>query len=166
MSAMLVGVVIVAALALKNCSSSSESPVPVAAGGEVGSTQEPITRLVSSQISGFTEATESVIREESHFARSWPSVTQGLGPPDPPKVDFATQSVVLVAIGPRSSGGHSVRIESVTRSGGDATVRYTVTSPDAGCMVTQMETSPVEAISVAKLGNSVRFERRTVTQPC
>jgi hypothetical protein len=140
-------------------STSTETTVTAAAA-------QPLTRLLSVATSGFTEPAELVLRDRAALESAWRTLHDGLpGNPAPP-LDLATRIAVLVALGPRNTGGYTVRVDSVTTDGSRATVHYTVTSPGPSCMTTQALTSPVDVVSVARIDGAVRFDRRDVVQQC
>ena len=159
-------------LALAGCPSAPR-PEPDATGaaqpspsdGMTGATQQG-TRLYGAATSGFTGAEELVIRDQAAWQAAWARVHEGMAAPPLPAVDFARDMVVLLALGERSSGGHAVRFDSLSVSGGGATVRYTATSPGPGCMTTQAITAPIEVVRVARVAGAVRFEARTVQERC
>lgn len=162
-------------LALAACGSASpeaSAPTPDTPdprGSDVSGSPAPSeqpTPIVAQQMSGFTEPAELVLRDAAALAEAWRTLHAGQPGTPPPSVDFGARTVILVAIGERSSGGHGVRVDEVVRSGGGATVRYTVTQPGPTCMTTAAITSPAVAVSVARIAGEVRFERRTATQAC
>ena len=150
---------------IRPAAESAAAPSPTPAGATV-STQPPFTRLATAETSGFTEATELVVRDASAAAQAWQRLHQGVPGTAPPAVDFSRQMIVLLALGERSTGGHAVRFDSLTVDPAGAVVRYTATSPAPSCMTAQMITSPVEAVLVPRVDGEVRFERRSVVQAC
>lgn len=127
---------------------------------------QPLSRLYSAATSGFVEPAELPLRDRAALDGAWRTLHDGIPGNPAPAIDFASRMVVLVAIGPRNTGGYTVRVDAVTSDGSKATVQYTVTSPGPSCMTTQALTSPVDVVSVARLDGAVRFERRDVVQPC
>jgi hypothetical protein len=124
------------------------------------------TRILTQRTSGFDEPAELVIRDRAALESAWSRVfNQVVGDP-PPAVDFARETVILVATGGASSGGHSVQVDAIDRSGDGAVVHYTATSPAPGCMTTQSLTSPVDVVRTSRIAGQVRFDRRNVVQPC
>lgn len=142
------------------------SAVPSAATTAGASMSQPFTRLLSATTSGFTEPAETVVREASTLASAWRTLHDGVPGNPPPSVDLVTRTVVVLALGPRNTGGYAVRTDSVTAEGTGATVHYTVTSPGPDCMTAQMLSSPVEIISFARADGQIRFVRRNATNPC
>jgi hypothetical protein len=137
----------------------TSSPVPAPA-------QASFTRILTQRTSGFDEEAERVIRDQAALESAWKTLFNGIPGNAPPAVDFTRETVLLVALGGRSTGGHAVRIDAVSRAGNGAVVQYTATSPGPGCMTTQSLTSPVEVVRTARIEGAVRFERRSIVQPC
>jgi hypothetical protein len=125
-----------------------------------------VTRLHSAVTSGFTEPAELVLRDRAALESAWRTLHDGIAGNPVPTVDLSTRMVVLVALGPRNTGGHAIHVDSVTADGSRATVHYTATSPGPACMTAQMLTSPVDAVSAPRADGPVRFERRNVVQQC
>jgi hypothetical protein len=131
-----------------------------------GSAQPSVSHILTQRNSGFDEPAEQVIRDRAALESAWARVfSQVVGDPAP-AVDFTREMVILVALGGRSTGGHAVHVDAVTRSGDGAVVRYTATSPEPGCMTTQSLTSPVDVVRAPRISGAVRFQRREVVQPC
>lgn len=129
------------------------------------------TTLLESNTSGFTEPAELVIRDAAAFSSASNIVQQGMlrESPDQATVrqpDFATATVILVAIGQTNTGGYSVAVDRILRTTTGATVHYTVTSPGPNCMTTQMLSAPVQMVSVPRLPSAVRFVARRVVADC
>ncbi len=142
------------------------SPSPSSASDATVTPEQPaFTRLASGPSSGFTEASELVVADEAALAQTWLTIHQGVAGVAAPRMDFARNSVVLLTLGGRSSGGYQIRFDGVTR-GAPNVVRYTVTSPGPGCMTTQMMSSPYDVVSVSRLEGATRFERREAVDKC
>jgi hypothetical protein len=107
-----------------------------------------------------------VIRDAKDWASTWASLHAGLPAPPLPHVDFKTNAVVFVALGPRNTGGFDVDVERVDRrTPNDLVVHVVETSPGEGCMSTQVITSPAVAVRVPRAAH-VQFVRRQVRTPC
>lgn len=139
--------------------------------GNAASRSVPFERLHSGVNSGYTQLSEFVLQDDLELTRRWRGVLQGSPEATKPNVNFDKSTVVLVAIGARNTGGHSVHIDSVLTTAtatrpGITTVFYTVTSPGARCMSMQMLTSPIEVISLDRVQGEVRFRKKSVAGPC
>ncbi len=159
---------LVAALSLATnaCSPATNTSSPAPDASAVSLTPLPVTILVSAVTSGFDEPTQIVVRDGTALADTWRTLHAGVPGNPAPTVDFNSHSVILVALGQRRTGGYSVSIDHVNRSGDGAVVTYTATSPGQGCMTTQMITSPVLIISVPRVASAVTFTRRDVMSSC
>lgn len=128
--------------------------------------QSSFTRILTQGNSGFDEPAELVIRDRAALESVWARVFNQVQGNPPPAVDFAKETVILVALGTRTTGGHSVHVDAVIRGAGSAVVKYSAARPGDGCMTTQSLTSPVDVVRTARLEGTVRFDRREVVQPC
>lgn len=63
-------------------------------------------------------------------------------------VDFTKQSVVLIDMGRRASGGYSILVESFLQSGDYVRAKVILNVPGPGCAVTMAETNPFQFIKV------------------
>jgi hypothetical protein len=128
--------------------------------------QSSYTRIMTQRSTAFDEPTELVIRDRRALESAWTLLFNHVQGEPLPAVDFTRETVLLVALGRRSSGGHAVQVDAVTRSGDGAVVRYVATSPGPGCMATQSLTSPADLVRTPRIAGAVRFERREIVQPC
>jgi hypothetical protein len=87
-----------------------------------------------------------------------------------PRKDFVAsdfeQTMVLLALVPVPTGGHSVAFESVDKMGDEIVATYTLTKPGADCMTIASLTQPFEAIAVRKAAGRVRFVRNVELLSC
>ena len=130
------------------------------------STQGSFTRILTQNASGFEEPAEMVIRDQAALEAAWGRVFNQVQGNPAPVVDFGRETVILVALGSRRSGGHTVHVDAVKPAGDGALVRYTATSPGPGCMTTQSLTSPVDVVRAPRITGTVAFRRHDAAQPC
>lgn len=123
--------------------------------------------LVRSAYTGITTARLSVISDSAGWEAAWSGIC---GTPElclaPPRVDFAGHSVLLAAMGTRSSGGYVIRIDSVARSATRDIVFVTDTSPGSTCIVTAALTAPVEAVVTPWPVGAVEWDTSAVVHNC
>jgi hypothetical protein len=100
-----------------------------------------IGRWISSGIKG---ARQLVIRDPATWSQFWSELGAGVRP----QVDFGRDLVIAVASGERSSGGHDIEVQRVTRAGGDLRIEVLRTSPGPNCMATAALTQPVDVVLV------------------
>merc|ERR1712023_554169 len=89
----------------------------------------------------------------------------GIYMPPPPlvEVDFATEMIICICLGTRSSGGYGVEVKSVDDVGGDLIVKYETSSPSG--MATMALTQPHHIVRVARSDKSVKFEGNAAPLP-
>jgi PrcB C-terminal len=122
-----------------------------------------IRRIGQWSSSGLTAPVREIIKDDSAYARLWAS----LGAGQRPTVDFSRDVVIAVAAGQRMTGGHSIAVERVTRTGDGLAVEVVETVPGPGCITTQALTQPVDVVVVA--GADARtwsFSDQTRAQGC
>lgn len=78
-----------------------------------------------------------------YLARTFPG-----GGPAVPRFDFRRSKLVLVAAGPRSSGGYGVEIVRITARRSTVSVLARETTPALGAKVTPGVTSPYRLITI------------------
>jgi hypothetical protein len=119
-----------------------------------------IGRWISSGIKG---ARQLVIRDPATWSQFWSELGAGIRP----QVDFSRDLVIAVASGERSSGGHDIEVQRVTRSGGDLRIEVLRTSPGAKCLATAALTQPVDVVLVPAAGvTGWSFIDRSATTDC
>jgi hypothetical protein len=127
----------------------------------------PTEPIITSQHSGFIDPTEVVIRRQEDWTDIWTTVYGNVSPmPNPPVVDFDAETIMLVGMGQRSSGGYSVEITEVRAAGDTATVSYRRESPGPGCVSISVLTSPVMAVKVERVGSVIVFQPTDTTLAC
>lgn len=139
---------------------------------EVSPSTGPVetTVLFQEQQTGFEEVRREVIRDTDAWRSVWMTAHEGREPMPPiPEVDFSRNSVVLAAMGRRSTGGHEVAILEVRRTENFLVVGVREVSPGEGCMVTQALTAPAVAVRVPVAGSAAggaNFEVTEETRDC
>lgn len=127
---------------------SSATPVPV----------REVDTLLLTSTSGITASRRQVIRDADELEAAWRAATGPLLPETPaPDVDFGADLVLLVAMGERPSGGHSIDLSALAEA--DDTLYATVeeTEPGASCVPTAVLTQPVLMIRAPGVGTDVVF---------
>ena len=125
-----------------------------------------VRRLVHAYYSGFNQPARTVIRDEESWRSAWATYYTGMLPiVSPPVIDFSSSTVVLVALGSRSTGGYDITVSRVARDAGIVYVEVTSTSPGDKCYTTQAFTQPVDIVVVPHtVDEAVFVERKTVHQ--
>jgi hypothetical protein len=123
-----------------------------------GSVPVSMQRIFSEQDSGIQQARRAVIRSPAQWQSIEDELRRGQASAVPlPTLDFGRSMVILAAMGAQSTGGHTITIEGVYRSGGRLWVMVREVTPGPGCMTTQVLTAPVDAVSVSLSDEPVSF---------
>ncbi len=160
-----VGAIVVglAALGAWACSSDVSGPPPEA----VLLPATEVDTLARMQYSGAGERVRVIFTDQETFAAYWDLVHSNLHPsPAAPTLDFETSMVIAAAMGSRATGGYTIAIEAVHRSGDDLYVSVTETSPGRNCMLTQAFTAPVMMVRVPRVKRAVHFLEETRVRDC
>lgn len=81
------------------------------------------------------------------------------------KIDWETQMVVIATGGPKPTGGYSVEITGLTVAGKTLTVKWKLTSPEPGTIVSQAFTHPGQAVLVERFEGDVKFDPAAAKDP-
>jgi VWFA-related protein len=107
-------------------------------------------------LSNRTKPEQIVIRSQAEWEKVWQSLPTGKPLPE---VDFEQEMLVAVFLGRRSTGGYSVRVDSVRREGEGIVVAYREVAPAPDAVRTQQLTTPFVVARVVKTEGGVRFEQ-------
>ena len=109
------------------------------------------------------QVVRNTVELDSLWRQMW---WQGGEYPVAPAVDFSRELVVAVTMGERSSGGYTIRVDSVYRSNGGYEVVVRSESPGASCPVTAALTAPADAVKLPGVTGAIRFREKTVVRDC
>jgi hypothetical protein len=122
-----------------------------------------IRRIGSWISSGIKGSRRLVIRDSATWSQFWSELGAGVQP----QVDFSRDLVIAVASGEQSSGGYDIRIQRVSREGGELRIEVLETSAGPECMTTAALTQPVDVVMVPTAGvTGWSFVDREATRPC
>jgi hypothetical protein len=147
------------------CSAADDNSLPLVVAVPVPAAQLPFTRLLSAPTSGFTEPAQLVIRDLNGFNATWITLHQGVALTPIPSVDFSQTMVVVLALGPRQTGGFAIHFDSITVQADIAIVHYTINTPGLDCISAPVLTSPVDVVVVPRF-ELTRFDAITLLQQC
>src|SRR5687767_7096449 len=109
--------------------------------------------------SGIQSATNIVVTNATQWTDIWKTHSAQKQPAKPaPEVNFEKETVLIVALGRKPTGGHSVEIKSVEQSGNKVLVTATTRAPRPGGIQIQALTAPFHIVAVPKLTGEVQFK--------
>ena len=128
---------------------------------------DQVVTLLSESSSGVTERRRGVIQTADEWAAFWNQVyaTRMPAPPEP-AIDFGESTIIVAAMGSRSSGGYAIDLTEVGRVGTDYHVVVRESSPGSNCMTTGALTQPVAAVRVPRTNGRVSFVERPEVLRC
>jgi hypothetical protein len=147
---------------------SSPLPPGVDPGTELTVTRLPATGRPFGYFSGLRQPVRTVVRTNKAWAEMWAAIHQPANPvPPAPAIDFATEMVIVVAMGEQRSTGYAITIERVSEAGDggiDAIVR--TRRPGDRCVVGAALTQPLDIVRVPRREGAVRFAEQDETYTC
>ncbi len=127
----------------------------------------PFRPLTSTSWSGYTAPAALRIDDAGQWRNAWDVIWKWTSPvPKVPDVDFATDMVLVFAMGQRPTCGYAIAVESVEISGGAVRAHLVETSPGPVCVVCAAVTSPVTAVAVPLLPVPLETATRTEAVVC
>ena len=154
-----------AAALLGACGSATDPAVPAdAASLQLQPFPEAVARYLHT---GVSDRRRTVIRDEAAWAQFWAEVTSGYQPrPATPAIDFATEMVVVAAMGTRPSGGYSIAIDRAYEADGRLYAVVREVAPAPGCGTTGALSAPMAAVRVPRRDAPAAFVERAETRSC
>jgi PrcB C-terminal len=124
----------------------------------------------SGSYDGMTTRQRLVVRDAATWTNVWQQSTgtsQYIPPVPPvPPVDFASQVILIAAMGTKGSGGYSIAIDDVRVVDGNTRITVTERSPGNNCLVTMALTAPVAVVAVPSFPGEATFVERAVQHAC
>ena len=118
-------------------------------------------------VSGLAEPGRHVVRDAAAWSALWARITEPYGPRPPvPQVDFRREMVLVAAMGTRSTGGYTIRIEGVEGGGSEWVATVAEQRPGPRCGTTQALTSPVDIVVAPRSDRPIRWTTREVVSDC
>jgi hypothetical protein len=123
--------------------------------------------VYSATSSGLLEARRSVVTADADWTALWAKVTAHVSPsPSKPAVDLSQQSIIVAALGEKSSGGFTIHIDSIRAAAEGRDVFVTTTVPGSSCVTTGAMTQPVHIVTAPAGGGPTRFVETETTKDC
>jgi PrcB C-terminal len=107
------------------------------------------------------------VRSERRWRRIWGRLTRGEVPsPRPSKIDFGRHMLIVVTQGRQPSGGHSIEIERIRRTGSGWRVEVEEVEPGRDCVTTGVITAPYHVVRVKRKRQNPSFAREQFAVAC
>ena len=117
--------------------------------------------------SGISDQQRIVVRDSATWANLWPRIVGSHSPRPPvPVVDFATEMLLVVSMGTRSSGGYIIAIDSVSMASDTLRALVREQSPGPRCGTTAALSAPVALARIDRSEQPVVFRTREVVRDC
>lgn len=116
---------------------------------------------------GYKTKTNLVISTQKEFLKIWEQAFANyMNKESAPEVDFKKNIILLVALGEKTSGGYTIKVNSVIESEDNTIVNILNTSPGKGCMTTEALTYPYQIVQIEKPNNTVKFSEMEKVIDC
>ena len=132
-------------------------------------TEKPIEfNVIKSGTNGiYKSATELKIEESAKLDAVWAELFKNYSRQAPiPIVDFTKNSVIVVTMGEQNSGGHSIKISSVSETDKAIIVNIEESKPGSTCITTSVMTYPFQLIEIPKSDKKFIFNRTKKVIEC
>ena len=117
--------------------------------------------------SGIPGKERIIVRDSASWSSLWPRIVGTHSPVPPvPAVDFASQMLLVVSMGTRSSGGYIIMIDSVRVQGDTVRVAVREQSPGPRCGTPAVITAPVGLARIERTELPVSFVTRETVRDC
>ena len=109
---------------------------------------------------GMTHSKFIVIKDETTLNEIYKLINKSKSPGIKiPIINFEKETVLVLFLGEKSSGGYSIAVEQILDENEKVTVKYKVTLPKLGEMVTTVMTQPYCIIKIPKTLKEVVFKK-------
>lgn len=136
---------------------SCKSSQPTAEGESAKKSFIPI-ELQSGNNGGFKEKSNQIISDQKEFSKIWDQAfVNYMNKESAPEVDFTKNIVLLIALGEKTSGGHTIKVNSIVESNENTIVNILETCPGKGCMTTESITYSYQIVQIEKPNKPIQF---------
>lgn len=128
---------------------------------------DPETRfLASDAMTGIEQSRRLVLRNEADWVEVWELWNRTVEPkPELPAVDFATEMVVVAAMGSRPSSGFAIGVDTVAEEPARVLIS-TFTVRPGDCGVLAVITAPAVAVAIPTTQKPVSFTNTAYVHDC
>jgi len=107
---------------------------------------------------GVDKPLQVVVTNQTQWAELWDKHSaRKLPKPPPPEIDFKKESIIFVSMGQKNTGGYTIEISDIRRSGGKTEILVNTKEPKEGGLTIQALTAPFHIVAVPKIEGEVKF---------
>jgi hypothetical protein len=115
----------------------------------------------------FPEKTNKIINNQNDYNEAWTAAFKRFfDKQKPARIDFETKMILLVTMGEKTSGGYTIKIDSITENEKTIVVTVLETSPGKNCMNTSVMTYPHQIVELKKSSKEIVFKTVEKTYNC
>lgn len=129
---------------------------------------DPDTRfLAADAVTGIEQSRRLVLRNEADWIEVWELWNRTVEPkPELPAVDFATEMVVVAAMGSRPSSGFAIGVDAVVEEPTRVLISTFTVRPGDDCFVLGVITAPAVAVAIPRTQKPVSFTNTAYVHDC
>lgn len=110
---------------------------------------------------GMTDSKFIVIKDETTLNEIYKLINKSKSPGIKiPIINFEKETVLVLFLGEKTSGGHSISVEQILDENEKLIVKYKVTLPKLGEMVTTVMTQPYYIIKIPITSKEIIFDKK------
>jgi protease stability complex PrcB-like protein len=108
--------------------------------------------------SGYDQPQTIAIHDRDTWVRTWSEINRRADPPPPiPEVDFASEMVLVAALGSRPSSGYEIVFTGASEAGDVVTIEVESRSPGPRCVTLTVVTSPIDLARIPRRNGAIVF---------
>jgi len=113
--------------------------------------------VTAGQNSGLTIKEDYIIKNNQEWEAVWQKIVANqLEPSAAPAVDFNQETVIVIALGEKKTGGYSVKINNITETENQINIAYSINAPGSNPTL-QAFTQPYIAIKITASDKTITF---------
>lgn len=129
---------------------------------------DPDTRFLAADANtGIEQSRRLVLRSEADWLEVWELWNIPVEPkPELPAVDFATEMVIVAAMGSRPSSGFAIGVDTVVEEPTRVLINTFTVRPGGDCFVLGVITAPAVAVAIRTTQKPVSFTNTAYVHDC
>jgi len=122
--------------------------------------QEPTHTIILQELmSNFIESQYTLVESKEALVSIFETINSTREPGmEIPSIDFSTESILLLAMGQKNTGGYSISVDRIVNEGDDWVVYVKNSAPGPTDFVTDVITTPCILVSIPKTSSNIVFK--------